>query len=193
MTHAQIEKAECERPDRGRHHRRQRPVRHARPLKHTRNSREDSFRRSVGRFYHRNARRPPRGISRASWARPSPIAQRNQLSREYFRDEAAWRGAHHFYQRRRVAPRRSATARFPDPRSVLRSHPPARRYVFRWRNRGARRLRQAHLHAPLSASRGCLRARRREDASRRHLRLHGGPAIFDARGVAYLPPAAVST
>ena len=101
------------------------------------------------------------------------------------------RRANHFRQRRRLAPRRFAAARFPDPRPILRPHAPARCHVFRRRNRRARRVRQAHLHASFRASRRSLRARRREGASRRHVRLHGRSAILDAGRIAHLPPASL--
>ncbi len=65
-----------------------------------------------------------------------------------------------------------------------------RLHVFRRRDRRARRIRQAHLHASFSARRRGLRPRRREGASRRHLRLHGRAAIFDARRIAHLSPVA---
>ena len=65
------------------------------------------------------------------------------------------------------------------------------RHVLRRRHRRARRLRQAHLPAAFRSTGRRLRPHRREGASRRHLRLHGGPAVFHAGRVAHLPPVAL--
>ncbi len=125
-------------------------------------------------------------------ARASLPAIGDQLSRQYLRHEAAGRGTHYFRQRGRLAAGGFEAARFPDPRSVLRPHAPPHFHVFRRWRRGACGLRQAGVRA--TRRRAGRRLRRGEGAGppRRHLHLHGRPAIFDAGRSACAPPVAIS-
>ena len=66
------------------------------------------------------------------------------------------------------------------PDAVLRSHARAHQHVLRRRPRRARRLRAPVLHAAERRSRSTAGdAGRRDRAPRRHVRVHGRPAVLD--------------
>ena len=124
-------------------------------------------------------------------ARAHLLAERDQLPREHLRDENSGRRADHFGQRGRIAARGFCSARFRDPGPIFRPHEATRGDVFRRRDRRrtsdstSRRARGFRRSWPRRAIGG------RERPSRRDVRLHGRPGVFDTLRIAHLPAVAL--
>ena len=174
-----------------RNHRRQRPVFHGRPDAHARSARQNALRRSFGRDRDWHAGRTARGVSGAPRARarhsPSEINYRANICAH----EDAGRGANISV---------SAVGSLREDLPPLDFLIPDQ-FFDRTRWRIATFFGGGSWRTSASTSRlartlpGALGeacdARGREGAPRRHVRLHGRTAIFDAGGIAYLPPTAL--
>src|ERR1700722_4641087 len=176
-----------------RNHRWQRPVSHGRADRHPRSAGENAVWRSFGRDCNWNVGRAARSVPGPPWTRAPLYAERHQLSREYLRNEDAWRRTDSLGERGGISARRSAADGLSDRGSVLRPHAPARFVVFRrgegdW---GARGVRQSAVHAFVGARGGRLRCGGSKGASWRDLRVHGRSAIFHRGGIEYLPATAL--
>ena len=131
-----------------------------RDLTAARSAREDAVRRAIGCVRDRTARRAARGVSGAARTRASAFAERDQLSREYLRDEDAGRRAGDFGQRGGLAARGYAPLDFLIPDQFFDRTRAAHLHFFRRRSGGARGLRPADLRAASRRARATLASAR---------------------------------
>ena len=157
--------------------------------RHARGSRENAIWRSVGRARGGSSKGGGWRFWRGMGA-GTAFADGDQLSGQHSRHEAARRGADYFGERGGLAARGSEAARFSDPGPIFRPHTSPRFHFFSvaesWRM-WASTSRSARTRRSLGRR---LRRRRESRASRRHVCLHGGPAIFHPGGIACAPPIA---
>src|SRR5262249_39934816 len=105
-------------------------------------------------------------------------AGRNQLSREYLRNETARGEPHHFCERRRLLAGRPSSRRVPSSRPILRPDKESHLHLF-WRGASsARRVCASHVRTIVRTLGGHVRAPGGEGASTRDLCLHRGTAIL---------------
>ena len=135
---------------------------------------------AVGAAAHRRDRRPAGRLSIAPQSRPSPLAVRHQLSRQYRRAQARRRHRSRLAVGLRLFQGKLAARHVRPGRSVRRPHLQARQFVFRQGLRrpcldGASGV-AAIAHPP----RGSRDGRGHRRGARRHLCLHRGAAILDA-------------
>ena len=136
--------------------------------------------RAVRAASHRRDRRPAGGVPVAPRQGPSPVAFRHQLPRQYRRAEARRRHRSGVAVGLRLVQGRTAARHLRPGRPVRRPHPQARELVLRQRAGGARVDGAPGIAASSRAHRRGGAAGRHRAEIRRHLRLHGGPAVLHA-------------